>query len=468
VDCPERATRELFTQELASLRTAAQALNDTIAAIATPPGPGGIGIIRLSGPGCLTILVQLTGVPKERFSPRRLRAVAFRTLEGRLLDSGLAVWMPAPHSYTGEEVVELHGHGAPFLLQSLLEASLSLGARLAHPGEFTRRAYENGRITLLQAEALAAMIQAGSVEAAQSALSQLDGELSRRLDSLGHRLQGALADVEAAIDFPDEVVMDDGRLHQQLNGSLILLDDIVSAAGRNDSGQGLPQIVIAGRPNVGKSSLFNALLGRERAIVTAIPGTTRDVLEADSELGRKRLRLVDTAGLGSARDELERKGMERARRSLESAGGIIWVVDLSRSPTGTDRLGLKELAGDHTLVVGNKRDLGEDPGWDRFPVELACRLSALTGEGLESLILLIQQRFLKDSVPAWVLDLRQREALAVSRETLATVSTDVCVIPPELLAAQLKSILASLREIAGKEADEAMLDEVFSRFCLGK
>lgn len=426
-------------------------------------------MVRLSGPDSLPILLRLSGRKEGSFTPRRLQAATFTTAEGRRLDRGLAVWMPAPHSYSGEDIVELHAHGSPIILQALLEATFQCGAALARPGEFTRRAFENGKVDLLQAEAIAALIQAASQGEAQAALYQLEGGWSLRLCAIEGRLRVSLVQLEAALDFPEEVDWQAAPLREVWEEAEREIGELLNAGISSGRGANKPALVIAGAPNVGKSSLLNALLGYPRAIVCATPGATRDAVDAEWQLGRNTFRLVDTAGLGPPANEPEELGMAQARSLLESALGILWLVDLSRPPVAEDQISVEKLPPARTLVLGNKLDLGEDPGWPSFPLPLAARISATAGTGLDELRDLIAQHFpLSPPDPTPTFSPYQRQALLVSRETLLRACRELETSPPELLAAHLKAALETLGQVTGRDAPSDLLDEIFSRFCLGK
>jgi tRNA modification GTPase len=363
----------------------------------------------------------------------------------------------------------MHAHGSPVILQALLEATFQCGAAPAHPGEFTRRAFEHGKIDLLQAEAIAAASQAVSREQAQAALFQLEGGWSLRLRALEGRLRITLVQLEAALDFPEEVDWQAEPLRETWEEALLEMDGLLAVEGSIGGGEVQPALAIAGRPNVGKSSLLNALLGYPRAIVSATPGTTRDTVEAEWRLGEGTIRLVDTAGLGSPANEPEELGMAQARSCLEKAVGILWLVDLSRPPVAEDQILVGKLPPARVLVLGNKIDVGEDPGWCSSPLSLAARISATEGTGLAELRDLIARYF---PVPSpnrgLTLSPWQWKALLVSRETLLHACQGLEASAPELLAAQLKAVLETLGQVTGREAPPDLLEEIFSRFCLGK
>lgn len=426
-------------------------------------------MVRLSGPDSLAVLLRLAGRKEGSFAPRRLQVATFTTAEGRRLDRGLAVWMPAPHSYTGEDTVELHAHGSPVILQALLDATFQCGVAPARPGEFTRRAFEHGKVDLLQAEGIAALSQAASQGEAQAALYQLEGGWSLLLGALEERLRASLVQLEAALDFPEEVDWQDAPLRDVWEEAGREIDRLLDAGPLKGPGAHHATLVIAGTPNVGKSSLLNALLGYPRAIVSATSGTTRDAVEADWKLGRNTFRLVDTAGLGSPANEPEELGMVQARSLLEGALGILCLVDLSRPPGAEDQALVESLPLERTLVIGNKLDLGEDPGWRSSRLPLAARISATAGTDLAELGELIANHFpASPPDPTPTLSPYQRQALLVSRETLLDACHGLETSPPELLAAHLKAVLETLGQVTGRDVPPDLLEKIFSRFCLGK
>jgi tRNA modification GTPase len=357
------------------------AARDTIAAIATPAGRGGIGVVRISGPRAGDIARALTGALP---APRRACLRGFRDARGEIIDEGLAIFFPAPYSYTGEAVLELQGHGGPVVLHSLLAACLDAGARLAEPGEFTRRAFLEGRLDLAQAEAVADLIDAASRSAARSALRSLQGEFSAAIEALAAQLVELRALTEAMLDFPEDEV---DTLHR--DDAAQRLERVRSALGavfvRSRQGSLLRSgihIVLTGRPNVGKSSLLNRLAGEERAIVTPIAGTTRDALREAIEIDGVPLVVVDTAGLRESREEVERLGVERTHREIARADLILFVYDAVAGLGAEERVLLDGLPADvPCLRVANKIDLakGQALGGD------AVEVSAETGEGLDAL-----------------------------------------------------------------------------------
>lgn len=431
---------------------------DTIAAIATPPGRGGIGVVRVSGPGVAAIGRAIMGsLPPPRLATR----AAFAGRRGERIDEGLALYFPAPHSYTGEAVLEFQGHGGPVVMRALLAACLDFGARVAEPGEFTRRAYLEGKLDLAQAEAVADLIDASSREAARSAMRSLSGEFSQAVHALVGGLTELRALVEATLDFPEEDVdslhRDDAavRLEQ-------LRRDLASLLARSRQGSLLRSgihVVIAGPPNVGKSSLLNRLAGEERAIVTSIAGTTRDVLREPLEIDGVPLVLVDTAGLHAAGDVIERIGMERTRAEMARADVLLAVSDATAPG---DALASAPAPG-RRIDVYNKVDLV--PGF--AAPDGAVAVSARTGVGLDALRRAIVQAAGWEGSGETVFLARERHlrALEAARTRLeAGASTR----PWEFFAEELRLAQAALAQITGEVTADDVLGEIFARFCIGK
>ena len=454
---------------------------ETIAAIATPPGQGGVAIVRLSGPESHAIVATLlrrdAGAPLE---PRRV--YVGRLVEhpgGRTLDEVLVFAMRGPHSYTGEDTAEIHCHGGSVLTRRILESALASGARAAEPGEFTRRAFVNGRMDLAQAEAVGELIAARSDAALRLAWSQLDGQLSGRVDRLREAVVSARALCEASIDFPEDDVpeVEDGRVARELGrvrGELEALAATFERARVRFEGA---RVVLAGRPNVGKSSLLNALAGRERAIVTPVAGTTRDVVEATVTIGGVPAVVTDTAGLGDTADPIERLGVERARAAIADAACVVAVFDRSQPLERADGLVVEALVGRRAVAVLNKRDLPARTGAAELRALVGAtavvELSALSGDGLADLeaavaallvggdpsdddeVVLFRVRHW-EAVQRAVAELRRaEEALAAHR-------------PLDLVAADLTAAAAALGTITGAVTSEDVLDRVFAEFCIGK
>ena len=433
---------------------------DTIAAVATPAGKGGIGVVRVSGPQVPGIARAILGsVP----APRHATFASFRDAQGERIDQGIALYYPAPHSYTGEPVLELQGHGGPVVMQHLLRACLDAGARLAEPGEFTRRAFLEGKLDLAQAEAVADLIDAASREAARSALRSLSGDFSTAVRALLAELIELRALTEAMLDFPEEEV---DRLHRDdaaarlaaVRGAL----EAVFAKSRQGSllRAGI-HAVLAGAPNVGKSSLLNRLAGEERAIVTPVPGTTRDSLREPIELDGVPLVLVDTAGVRESGDEVERRGMERTQLELSRADLVLAVAE-----AGASEPPIASVAGDAAaarIVVYNKIDLA--PGFVAPPGAVA--VSAKTGEGLDRLRKSILEAAGWSATGEGVFLARERHLRALERARAHLRAADEQQAW-EFFAEELRLAQEALASITGEFSSDDLLGEIFTRFCIGK
>ena len=432
---------------------------DTIAAVATPPGRGGIGIVRLSGPASRRIAAQLLGALP---APRQATNARFIGPEREPIDEGIALYFPAPHSYTGEDVLELHGHGGPIVMQTLLAACLDYGARLAEPGEFTRRAFLEGKLDLAQAEAVADLIDASSREAARSALRSLSGEFSAAIGALADQVVELRALTEAQLDFPEEEldVMHRDDATRRLARIDAALQDILARSRQGSLLRAGVHVVLAGPPNVGKSSLLNRLAGEERAIVTDIPGTTRDALREPIQIEGVPLVMVDTAGLRSSKDEVERLGMARTQQELERADVILAV----QAATEPRTVALQTPDGATRLDVYNKADLA--PGFVAPRGGIA--VSAKTGAGLVELRQAILRAAGWSATGESLFLARERHlrALAAAADHVrrAALERDRC----ELLAEELRLAHEDLSRITGAFTADDLLGEIFSRFCIGK
>ena len=443
--------------------------NDTIAAIATPPGKGGIGVVRVSGPQVPEIARRLVG---ELPAPRTARHTIFRDAAGEPLDDGLVLYFPEPRSFTGEHVLELQGHGGAVVLERVLRACLAAGARMARPGEFSERAFLNGKLDLAQAEAVADLIEAGTEQGARAALRSLQGEFSRRVHQVVEALIELRMYIEAAIDFPEEEVdfLADASLLDRHDRLLRGLADLEHRAHRGQLLRDGLQVVIVGRPNAGKSSLLNALAGRERAIVTAVPGTTRDTIHESIQIEGVPLVVVDTAGLRESEDRVEQMGVERARAAMEEADLILLVVDDSASeqplPEGID------LSDPRLRVVINKIDrTGREPGASRWAGREAVALSARTGAGMESLHRLLRERSLGGEAGegAFIARRRHLEALARAEEHIRNSRRRLAEEGAgELAAEELRLAQQALGEITGEFTSDDLLGRIFTSFCIGK
>jgi len=431
---------------------------DTIAAIATPAGRGGIGVVRLSGPKVPEIAARILGFVPE---PRRAVFGRFLDADGALVDEGIALYFPAPHSYTGEPVLELQGHGGPVVMQSLLGVCLDAGARIAEPGEFTRRAFLEGKLDLAQAEAVADLIDAASRQAARSALRSLGGEFSAAIDGLVARLIELRALIEATLDFPEEEV--DGLHRDDAATRLVAvraaLDEVLRKSRQGSLLRSGIHVVLAGRPNVGKSSLLNRLAGEERAIVTAVPGTTRDALREPIQIEGVPLVVVDTAGLRPSSDVVERLGIERTQQELGRADLVLAVFEAGKKAAPLDELPQVE-----RIDVYNKIDLV--PAFRAPPGALA--VSAKTGQGIDTLRkrLLEAAGWSATGESTFLARERHLRALEAARGHLETAAGQLD--RPELFAEELRLAQEALGAITGAFTADDLLGEIFARFCIGK
>jgi tRNA modification GTPase len=444
---------------------------DTIAAIATPPGRGGVGIVRVSGPAARAVAERLLG---RCPAPRQASYGPFHDADGRLLDQGIALFFPNPHSFTGEDVLELQGHGGPVVLDLLLAACFAAGARAARPGEFSERAFLNGKLDLAQAEAVADLIEAGSRDAAELALRSLQGEFSARIHALVTTLTELRTYVEAAIDFSDEEIdfLSEGGVVERVDQLAAALARVREAAHQGTVMREGITVVIAGRPNAGKSSLLNALAGREAAIVTDVPGTTRDVLREHIAVDGVPLHVVDTAGLRESEDRVEREGIRRAWGELERADRILLVVDDSAEVAAEERAILARLPHIPVTVVRNKIDLsGRPPGVSDGPEGPEVRVSAHTGAGLDLLRHHLKQAvgWRNSTEGLFMARRRHLDALDRAAEHL-TRGAEVLRISNagELLAEELRLAQRTLGEITGEVTSDDLLGRIFSSFCIGK
>jgi tRNA modification GTPase len=442
---------------------------DVIAAIATPPGRGGVGIVRISGPDLTQIARAIVGlVPR----PRRATHTTFVAADGSAIDDGIALYFPAPASYTGEDVLELQGHGGPTVMQMLLRRCLELGGRLAEPGEFTRRAYLNDKLDLAQAEAVVDIIDAATESAARCAMRSLHGEFSRAIHALSKELLELRMWVEASLDFPeDEIDAADQREIVQRHASVRarLLAALQGARQGSILRSGL-QVVLAGQPNVGKSSLLNRLAGEEVAIVTPIPGTTRDAIKQTIQVEGVPVNIVDTAGLRHAADEVETIGMQRTWEAIGRADLLLLIVDSALGVTPDDEAIVAALpAALKRYTVFNKIDLSAHPAGSRV-VEGAKSVfvSAKTGAGIDDL-----RRALLEVV-GWqpsgegIFMARERHIVALQAAAKCLEQAGAVLDRRELLAEELRRAHESLSTITGEFTADDLLGEIFSRFCIGK
>ena len=443
---------------------------DTIAAISTPPGVGGVGVLRVSGPGARSIQRSICG----KTTPNRVATRArFAAHDGQPIDEGLVLSFSGPRSFTGQDVVEFHGHGGPVVMDLLLRAAIHAGARMARPGEFTERAFLNGKLDLAQADAVADLIASRSTAAARAAMRSLSGEFSTRVRAIA---QGALdlrVFVEAAIDFPDDDVdfLSDGRVSQWLERLIGSLDSLLETAAQGTLLNEGITIVLAGRPNVGKSSLMNRLLGYDRAIVSDRPGTTRDVLAESIDLDGVPVRVVDTAGLRLAGDEIEQEGIRRARKQIDDAHQVVLVID-DQTPEGVvEIIREQHLPTDRLTVAANKVDLSKGQAGERGGAPLCTvGVSAVTGEGIDALkrrILVVAGH--REDAGVFSARRRHLEALRSAGGCLREGASALDKAGAgELLADELRRAHDHLGDIVGVTTSDALLGEIFSRFCIGK
>jgi len=453
---------------------------DTIAALSTPAGEGGIGIIRLSGPEAIPITLRLfrpaKDAPLEQPQPFKLYyGHIYRPGSGETVDEVLMSVMPAPHSYTREDVAEISAHGGTAPLRAILTLIMAEGARLAAPGEFTQRAFLNGRIDLTQAEAVLDTIRARTDAGLRAAQAVLEGELGRRVRVLRERLVELLSSLEAAIDYAEDdlTFLTPEQIEATIADCRVEVTELISSHARGKLLREGAGTVIIGRPNTGKSSLLNALLGEARAIVTPVPGTTRDVIEEQIDLAGIPLRLIDTAGIRHTKDAVERIGVERSRASLERADLVLLVLDRAKPLRKEDRELLALVSERPAIVILNKADLPAAISRDALSSDVpVVELSAATGAGLSELEGAMRDLLLGPAVqsesPA-LANLRQREAAERAAVALEQAALSAGAgASEELLAVDLMAATAALGEITGEDAREDVIQNLFARFCVGK
>ena len=442
---------------------------DIIAAVATPPGRGGIGIIRVSGPQIGKIIEGIVAAP---LPARRAVRAEFRDREGIPLDRGIALFFPAPRSYTGEDVLELHGHGGPVVMFMLLERCLALGARIAEPGEFTRRAFLNGKLDLAQAEGVIDLIEARTTQAARCALRSLSGEFSQLIHTLISNLVELRTLAEATLDFPDEEIdfLEYSRADARLADTQRQLEAVLAAARSGSLLREGVRIVLAGQPNVGKSSLLNRLVGEELAIVTDIPGTTRDMIRETINVGGVPAHIVDTAGLRDPRDPVERLGIGRTWTAIEEADLVLLVIDAELGETAADREILNRLPKTLQCVrVMNKIDLiGQCKSLDTATPSPVIWLSAKTGEGIDLLRDLLLETIGRHSSGESLFLARERHLECLKRAQRHLEQAAQRMRDLDLLAEELRLAQDALAAIGGEFTSDDLLGEIFSRFCIGK
>ena len=441
---------------------------DTIAAIATAPGRGGVGVVRVSGASLGAFAFELCGREPK---PRTAHFMRFLDAEERVIDEGILLYFSAPASFTGEDVLELQGHGGPVVMQMLLERCLQLGARLAEPGEFTRRAFLNGKLDLAQAESVADLIEASTAAAARSAVRSLSGRFSEEV----HRIVDALIDlrmlVEATLDFPEEEIdfLESARALPRLDGIRAQVEELLDRARQGALLRSGLNVVLVGEPNVGKSSLLNQLAGEDRAIVTEIAGTTRDALRETIQIEGIPLHIIDTAGLRETVDTVERIGIERTWREIERADVILRLVDAVQGEPSDDDIDRRLPPSVQRITVVNKIDLvGLAAGRSEVAGRIRLQVSARSGEGVE----LVRQALLR--IAGWhahgedVILARERHLTALRKALAHVIEAGGQLGALELFAEELRLAQEQLGEITGEFTADELLGVIFSRFCIGK
>lgn len=438
---------------------------DTIVAPATPPGTGGIGIVRISGEKTEAIARKLLGCLPE---PRAATYRNFRNAAGERLDVGLALYFPAPASFTGESILELHGHGGPVVISMLVDAIVELGARYAEPGEFSKRAFLNDKLDLAQAEAIADLIDSGTAQAARAALRSMSGAFSDAVNALAERLVLLRMHVESAIDFPEEEIdfLSDNALLKRLDECAAAFANLQAGAKQGRVLRDGFQVVIVGKPNAGKSSLLNLLSGQEAAIVTEVAGTTRDVLREQIDIDGLAVELIDTAGLRNDPDRIEAEGIRRAKEALASADAVLWIQDATDKDQEAPKENLPD--GAPVTVVHNKIDLsGDAPGL----VDGEAYLSAETGAGIDALRKCIRELAGYENQGEGAFTARRRHIKALQRAADHFAAGRKALDETragELLAEELRLAHQELGQIVGRFTVDDLLGRVFSEFCVGK
>ncbi len=451
---------------------------ETIVARATAAGPGAIGIIRLSGGDARTIAAASLEVPLEALGARRPKLGAFHDGQGQAVDQVLVTWFPGPHSYTGEDVVEISCHGSPFVCRTILEACVSRGARVAEPGEFTRRAFRAGKLDLVQAEGVRDLVASQTRFQAAMARQQLEGRLARELQPLRDALVGVMAHLETSLEFVEEDVNPESR--RSLDGRLEWVEGELERLVREGEAARVIRegavVVLAGRTNAGKSSIFNKLLKSERAMVTEIPGTTRDALREWLDMGGLAVCLIDTAGIRSAKDPLEVEGMNRSRRHAGEADLVLFVVDAGAGFGREDEEAFEAVREVPFVVVVNKTDLAAAPGIPETVTRRArgsVEICALSGANLDLLAETIRGVVVREGAfeqePPLVTNLRQSRCLGQARQEVAGARASLEQGWSEEFACDdLRRALGSLGELTGETTTEDLLERIFSTFCIGK
>lgn len=444
---------------------------ETIVAIATPPGVGGIGIVRLSGPNSLTIAKKICS---NKIQPNKFSFHSFKDAKNQIIDQGIVLFFKKPNSFTGDDVIEFHAHGGPIVLNMLLEECIHNGSRIAEPGEFTKRAYLNNKIDLTQAEAVIDLINASTSKAAKSAMQSLIGKFSYKINDLKDKLITLRAYVEAALDFPEEEIdfIKDGQIKEKIKSLLSVLHEILKTAGQGKLLRDGVQLVLIGQPNVGKSSLLNQLLGEDKAIVTDLPGTTRDPVSSQVSLGGIPVHVIDTAGLRETDDVIEKFGINKTWINIESAGIIIFLVDSKTGITDYEKNIYKQLPTDiKVLWVFNKIDLLKiKPKILKKEKESHIFISAKFNQGIN----LVKNEILKNlntSVDAdneQIFIARERHLVAL-REMKGYLNKALDNLKtPDLCAEDLNMCQKTLSRVTGDFSSDDLLGEIFSQFCIGK
>lgn len=437
---------------------------DPIAAIATAPGRGGVGVIRISGKSLSTLSKVCDGFPL----PRIAKFISFRSAEGDILDQGLVLYFPAPHSFTGEDVLELHGHGGVGVMQSLLKRCLELGARMAEPGEFTKRAFLNGKIDLAQAEAISDLIEASSLAAVRSAARSLSGEFSKKIHVAVDALVHIRMLIEAGLDFPEEEIdfIDRDAITSQLETITSQLTSIIRQSQNSSILRDGLTVVLIGQPNVGKSSLLNQLAGEDLAIVTDVPGTTRDSVIKEISIDGIPVHVVDTAGLRETNDIVEKIGIEKTWQAVQKADVALLIIDITKGLTTSDEQILNRLPSSLPIIkVLNKSDLLSVPT-QQSTEEFA--ISAKTGCGIDELRqkLLINAGWQSSEDGNFLARERHLKALNDALFYIKNITIDLQTL--ELVAEELRSAQYALSSITGEFSADDLLGEIFSKFCIGK
>ncbi|MDH5593947.1 MAG: tRNA uridine-5-carboxymethylaminomethyl(34) synthesis GTPase MnmE [Gammaproteobacteria bacterium] len=444
---------------------------DTIAAIATPPGQGGVGIVRVSGSKAKDIALAITGQTPQ---PRYAHFVHFKNKDNEVIDTGLAIYFPGPHSFTGEDVLELQGHGGPVIMDMLLQRVLELGVRGARPGEFSERAFLNDKIDLAQAEAIADLIESGTEQAARAAQRSLEGVFSTQIHALVDELIGLRTYVEAAIDFPEEEIdfLSDKKVSTHLQEITEKSTNLLDVAKQGCLLRDGIKIVIAGPPNAGKSSLLNVLAGRESAIVTEIPGTTRDVLREQIQIDGIPLHIVDTAGLRETGDIVEKEGIKRAWDEIVKSDIVLLVLDSGVETKEMEKHFFEQLPEKtKTIIVHNKIDITQKQAQIKKDKQTNIWLSVKTGDGIKILKEHLKETMGYSNAGTGVFSARRRhlDALQRAQDAIAKGKQQLEKNKAgELLAEELRQAQQALSEITGEFTSDDLLGEIFSSFCIGK